>query len=180
MTIKLEAQIEAILFYKAEAVAIKKLANILNKEQAEIKLALKDLEKSLEGRGLSLIEVNEEVSLATNKECSAIIESLTKEELDRDLGKAGLETLSIILYKGPLSRAEIDYIRGVNSQSILRNLLVRGLIERTENQSDQRGFLYQVSMDFVSHLGLSKVSDIPEYESVRKDIENFKNEGSQN
>ncbi len=180
MTIKLEAQIEAILFYKAEAVAIKKLANILNKDQAEIKLALKDLEKSLEGRGLSLIEVNEEVSLATNKECSAIIESLTKEELDRDLGKAGLETLSIILYKGPLSRAEIDYIRGVNSQSILRNLLVRGLIERTENQNDQRGFLYQVSMDFVSHLGLSKVSDIPEYESVRKDIENFKNEGSQN
>lgn len=180
MTIKLEAQIEAILFYKAEAVAIKKLANILNKDQAEIKLALKDLEKSLEGRGLSLIEVNEEVSLATNKECSAIIESLTKEELDRDLGKAGLETLSIILYKGPLSRAEIDYIRGVNSQSILRNLLVRGLIERTENQSDQRGFLYQVSMDFVSHLGLSKVSDIPEYEAVRKDIENFKNEGSQN
>lgn len=180
MTIKLEAQIEAILFYKAEAVAINKLTNILNKDQAEIKLALKDLEKSLEGRGLSLIEVNEEVSLATNKECSAIIESLTKEELDRDLGKAGLETLSIILYKGPLSRAEIDYIRGVNSQSILRNLLVRGLIERTENQSDQRGFLYQVSMDFVSHIGLSKVSDIPEYESVRKDIENFKNEGSQN
>lgn len=177
---KLESQIEAILFYKAEPVAIKKLSNILNKDQAEIKLALKDLEKSLDGRGLSLIEVNEEVSLATNKECSAIIESLTKEELDRDLGKAGLETLSIILYKGPLSRAEIDYIRGVNSQSILRNLLVRGLIERTENQSDQRGFLYQVSMDFVSHLGLSKVSDIPEYESVRKDIENFKNEGSQN
>lgn len=176
---KLEAQIEAILFYKAEPVTVKKLASILNKELSEIKQALIDLEKSLENRGLSLIEVNEEVTLVTSRESSEIIESLTREELDRDLGKAGLETLSIILYKGPLSRTEIDYIRGVNSQSILRNLLVRGLIERIENQGDQRGFIYQVSMDFVSHLGLSKVSEIPEYESVRKDIENFKNEGSQ-
>lgn len=179
MTMKLEAQIEAILFYKAEPVTVKKLASILNKELSEIKQALIDLEKSLENRGLSLIEVNEEVTLVTSRESSEIIESLTREELDRDLGKAGLETLSIILYKGPLSRTEIDYIRGVNSQSILRNLLVRGLIERIENQGDQRGFIYQVSMDFVSHLGLSKVSEIPEYESVRKDIENFKNEGSQ-
>ena len=69
--------------------------------------------------------------LGTAPQMSATVETLTKEELMKDLGKAGLETISIILYKGPISRAEIDYIRGVQSNFILRNLLVRGLIEKS-------------------------------------------------
>jgi segregation and condensation protein B len=75
----------------------------------------------------------------------------------KDLGKAGLETLSIILYQGPISRAEIDYIRGVNSNFILRNLLIRGLIERVENPHDQRSFLYKPTLELISYLGLSKI-----------------------
>jgi segregation and condensation protein B len=98
---------------------------------------------------------------------------LTKEELTRDLGKAGLETLSIILYQGPISRANIDYIRGVNSQFIVRNLLIRGLIDRVENPKDARSYIYKTTIDLLSHLGISKIEELPEYEQVRKDIDSY-------
>ncbi len=176
MPILLSSQIEAVLFYKAEPLSVKRLAQILKKDEKEIKNALTELREELKGRGLTLVEWEDEVTLGTSKEVSALIETLTKEELVKDLGKAGLETLSIILYQGPLSRAEIDYIRGVNSNFILRNLLIRGLIERVDNPKDQRSFLYKPTLELISHLGLSKITDLPDYDAVRSDIENFKNE----
>ena len=112
--------------------------------------------------------------LGTAKELSPLIEQLTKEELTKDLGKAGLETLSIILYQGPITRADIDYIRGVNSQFIVRNLLIRGLVERVENPKDARSFLYKTTLDLLSHLGISKIEELPEYAQVREDIDGFK------
>lgn len=170
----LSQKIEAILFWKAEPVAIKKLASMLGEKPEAVEQALNDLENNLKGRGITIIRTDEDVVLGTAKEMSPIIEKLTKEELVRDLGKAGLETLSIILYQGPITRAEVDYIRGVNSQFILRALLVRGLVERVDNPKDQRSFMYRATTDLLAHLGLSRVSELPEYESVRKDIENFK------
>ena len=80
----------------------------------------------------------------------------------------------IILYQGPISRAELDYIRGVNSQFILRNLLVRGLIEKIDNPKDQRSFLYKPTLQLLSFIGISKIEDIPDFQSVKSDIENFK------
>lgn len=179
MPILLSSQIEAVLFYKAEPLSVKRLAQILKKDESEIKNALNELREELKGRGLTLVEWEDEVTLGTSKDVSGLIETLTKDELVKDLGKAGLETLSIILYQGPLSRAEIDYIRGVNSNFILRNLLVRGLIERVDNPKDQRSFLYKPTLELISHLGLSKITDLPDYESVRKDIEIFQNENQQ-
>jgi segregation and condensation protein B len=170
----LSQQLEAILFWKAEPVSIKKLASFLNTDVATIKSSLNELENNLRGRGLTLVRNDDEVMLGTAKEHSALIEQLTKEELTRDLGKAGLETLSIILYQGPISRSDIDYIRGVNSQFIVRNLLIRGLIERLENPKDARSFLYKTTLDLLSHLGISKIENLPEYEQVRKDIDGFK------
>ncbi len=147
---------------------------MLNVDLTAVEAGIVELESALKGRGLTLIQTDEEVMLGTSKEMSPIIEQLTKDELTRDLGKAGLETLSIILYQGPISRADIDYIRGVNSQFILRNLLIRGLVERIDNPKDARSFLYKTTLDLLSHLGISKVTDLPEYENVRKDIESFK------
>ena len=184
MKLSLESQIEALLFWKAEPISFKKLAALLQKNVEEIKVAVSNLQEQLSGRGVTLVQWEDEVTLGTAKEVSELIESLTKEELTKDLGKAGLETLSIILYQGPLSRADIDYIRGVNSQFILRNLLVRGLIERVDNPQDQRSFLYKPSLELISYLGVPKITDIPDYEAVRRDIEQFKqathDQGTQN
>ena len=176
MPLLLSSQIEAVLFHKAEPLSVKRLAQIFKKEEHEIKNALQELREELKvrGRGLTLVEWEDEVTLGTSKDVSALIETLTKEELVKDLGKAGLETLSIVLYQGPISRAEIDYIRGVNSNFILRNLLIRGLVERVENPSDLRSYLYKPTLELISYLGLSKISDLPDYESVRNDIEQFK------
>ena len=171
----LEAQIEAILFWKAEPVSVKRLSEILEKSEDEIRTALSSLKTSFAGRGLTLIELENEVTLGTAKEMSAIIEKITKEELIKDLGKAGLETLSIVLYQGPISRPEIDYIRGVNSQFILRNLLVRGLVQKVENLNDRRSFLYKPTLELLAHLGVSALTDLPDYDAVRKNIEAFKN-----
>ncbi len=170
----LAAQLEAILFWKAEPVSFKKLATLLNTDVSAVKTGLQELENILKGRGLTLVQTDEEVMLGTAKELSPLIEQLTKEELTRDLGKAGLETLSIILYQGPISRADIDYIRGVNSQFIVRNLLIRGLVERIDNPKDARSFLYKTTLDLLSHLGISKIENLPEYEQVKSDIEGFK------
>jgi segregation and condensation protein B len=171
---ELPQKIEALLFWKAEPVSLKKLAQLLDSNADAIKGAIVELEKSLQGRGITLVSTEDQVTLGTAKELSPLIEQLTKDELSRDLGKAGLETLSIVLYQGPISRADIDYIRGVNSQFILRNLLVRGLVERVSNPQDSRSFLYKPTLELLSHLGVTKIADLPEYEQVRNEIENFK------
>jgi segregation and condensation protein B len=170
----ISAQLEAVLFWKAEPVSIKKLAELLKVGPESVKEGLKELEEKLKGRGLTLVQTDEEVMLGTAKELSPLIEQLTKDELSHDLGKAGLETLSIILYQGPISRADIDYIRGVNSQFIVRNLLIRGLVERVDNPQDARSFLYQTTLSLLSHLGVSKREDLPEFTKVREDIASYK------
>ena len=176
--LNISAKLEAILFWKAEPVSFKKLAELLKVDQATVKSTIQELEKNLQNRGLTIVQTDHEVMLGTAKDFSSLIEQLTKEELTRDLGKAGLETLSIVLYQGPISRADIDYIRGVNSQFILRNLLIRGLVERIDNPKDARSFLYKTTLDLLAHLGISKVEDLPEYEKVRSDIEAFKGQSA--
>jgi segregation and condensation protein B len=167
----LDAQIESILFWKGEPMAVAKLADILKKTPHEIESALAELEQNLNGRGVQLIHKEGEVMIGTNSEMGPIIEALIKEELVKDLGKAGLETLSIILYRGPVSRRDIDYIRGVNSQFIVRNLLIRGLVEKVQNPTDQRTFLYKPTFELLAHLGLGSVDQLPEYTQVRNEID---------
>ncbi|MBX4197777.1 SMC-Scp complex subunit ScpB [Candidatus Parcubacteria bacterium] len=167
----LDAQIEAILFWKGEPLKIEKLAAILHKTEEEIKEGLTALGQKLEGRGLQLIFKDEEVMMSTRSDMGSLIEKLIKEELVKDLGKAGLETLSIILYRGPIVRRDIDYIRGVNSNFILRNLLIRGLVEKVTNPKDERSFLYKPTFELLSFLGISSIEELPEYTEVRREIE---------
>lgn len=175
----LSQKIEAVLFWKAEPVSVKKLAGLLNEDAKAIRQGIEQLEQDLKGRGVALVQTDDEVMLGTAKELSPLIEQLSKDELTRDLGKAGLETLSIVLYQGPISRANIDYIRGVNSQFILRSLLIRGLVERVDNPDDARSFLYKPTLGLLSHLGISKITDLPEYAQVRSEIESFKSPATQ-
>jgi segregation and condensation protein B len=166
----LDAVVEAILFWKGEPVAVSRLASLLKKTEDEIEAALVTLEEKLAGRGLQLVHKDGEVLLVTHPKVGPIIEILTREELVKDLGKAGLETLSIVVYQGPIARRDIDYIRGVNSNFILRNLLVRGLVEKVSDKNDQRSFLYKPTFELLSHLGLNRIEDLPEYVAYREEI----------
>lgn len=169
----LEQKIEAILFFKNEPVSIAALSKWLGEEKEAVQSALASLGESLEGRGILVVFDGENAALGTHPDASALIESLQKEEFSRELGRAGLETLAIILYKGPISRREIDHIRGVNSGFILRNLLVRGLIEKTESIAGERSFSYKPTLELFEHLGVTRKEDLPDYGNAFKKVEEF-------
>lgn len=173
---ELDKQIEAILFFKGEPIKLKKLAEWLEVREETAQEALEVLKQNLASRGLVLLTKDDEVALGTAPETAEVIEKITKEEFSKDLGKATLETLSIIIYKGPISRPEIDYIRGVNSSFILRNLMVRGLVERITKPDDSRSYLYKPTFDLLSYLGVSDISEMPEFAEVKEKINNFVSE----
>ena len=172
----LEQKLEAILFYKNEPQSIRQLAKLLEKDEAEIKEALGNLQNSLHNRGICLIIDEKEATLATTPETKELLEKIAKDEMKAEIGKAGLETLAIILYNGPVSRREIDHIRGVNSTFILRNLSLRGLIERDAESLDQRTPKYRGTLNLLAHLGLKNISELPEFESLKKKTEEVKNQ----
>jgi segregation and condensation protein B len=80
-----------------------------------------------------------------------------------------LEVISIVAYRGPITRSEIEAIRGVNSSYTVRSLMLRGLMERIENPNDSRGYLYKISFDFLKKLGIDSVERLPEFETLSKD-----------
>lgn len=169
---ELESKIEGLLFYKGEDMTISKIAEVFKVEIEDVNQAILKLEQSLQNRGLTLIRKDNSICLGISKELSPVIESIRKEELTKDLSKASVETLSIIIYKNGVSRSEIDYIRGVNSSFIIRNLLVRGLIEKIVDEKDTRRNIYRPSFDTLSYMGVTSVENLPNYEKVRSELEN--------
>jgi len=166
----LESKIEAILFWKGEPVSLGKLGEFLKVSSGELLEAISILKTNLTSRGIVLQENNTEYSLGTNALHSKLIENLQKEELNKDLSKASLETLSVILYKNGASRAEIDYIRGVNSSFTLRALSIRGLAEKTLDPKDSRKYIYKPSFELLSFMGVTSVTELPGYKEVNKAI----------
>ena len=165
--------IQAILFYQAEPLRIDRLATLLKHSEEDVLAAIKILEERLLSSGLRLLINGDEVTLGTSPDASEVIEAITKEELSKDLSKAALETLAIVLYKGPITRAEIDYIRGVNSTFTLRNMLIRGLVEKVDNPEDSRSFLYKPTFQLLEYMGVTKPEDLPEYEQSVATLEGF-------
>jgi segregation and condensation protein B len=166
----LEKKIEAILFWKGEPVSRKKLSDILQVGDLEINSGLEKLKEILSGRGVVLVENGNEVMLSTPPEMSKLFEDLQKEELNKELSKASLETLSIVLYKNGVSRSEIDYIRGVNSGFTLRALSVRGLVEKITDPEDSRRYLYKPSFNLLSLLGVTSITELPEYSEIQNSL----------
>lgn len=162
----LEQKIEGLLFYKGEGMTIKKIAEILGVSVDEVNSALEILQNNLSGRGVAIIRNGDEVMMSVAKELSSFIESMRKDEITKELSKATLETLSIVLYKNGVTRSEIDYIRGVNSSFILRNLLIRGLINKESDSKDIRRMLYKPTLDTLSYMGVTRIEDLPDYVNV--------------
>lgn len=170
----LSKKIESILFYSSEPVSVSFLSNLLDVKKEDITESMDKLDESLKSRGIRLLEANKEYSLVTAPEHAALVEKMIKEEREKDLGRAGIETLSIIAYKGPVTKKEIEYIRGVNSQYALRSLLLRGLVERKASQNDERMVVYTITGETLRFLGLSRVEDLPEYLQSRKQLDDVK------
>lgn len=163
MSLSPSATLEALLFAEGGPMDQKQLLEVLKVEESLLRRAILELESDLENRGLSLIQAGDTLELRTSAEAAPLIRILRERELSRDLGKASLETLAIILYRGTALRSEIDWVRGVNSGAALRALLLRGLIEREEDVTDKRRARFKATVDALAHLGISKAEDLPRY-----------------
>lgn len=163
------AALEALLFIHGEPIVLKKIGETLKISAEETKELLAEFEKRLaaEGRGLHLISMDTQVQLATKPELNPALEDFVKSELSEELTPASLEVLSIVSYLGPISRSRMEYIRGVNSSFILRNLLLRGLVERYPDPEYTLAYLYQPSFELLRHLGVKSAKDLPEYEKFK-------------
>lgn len=157
------AQLEALLFAAGEPLSKKRLASMLGVSRELLQKATDTLRQELSGRGLDLVETEEELELRTHADAFELTKQLRENELSRDLGKAGLEALAVILYRGNATRSEVDWVRGVNSSQTIRSLLLRGLIERTEDTADKRRARYKPTVDALAHLGAGEREALPRF-----------------
>jgi segregation and condensation protein B len=176
---KTASSMEAILFIFGEQIDKKKLAGALKVDESEIEEAAKTLSQKFlsQDSGIILMENGGKYMLATKPQHAALVEKFITEDLKEDLTPAALETLSIIAYFGPALRAQIDYLRGVNSSFILRSLLIRGLVNR---KIKGNAYEYEVSFDFLKYMGVNQVSQMPQYDKYQKSKEQFFTEHKEN
>ncbi len=168
--LKLQSLFESILFVASKPVKLKELAKIAAVEPAEAKEAIGLLIELRKQSGIVILESDDQYQMATSPENSEAVKNFLNQDLREKLTDATVEVLAIIAYRQPISKAEIEAIRGVNSQYSIRHLLMRGLIEKTPNPSDARGFLYQTTTEFLQHLGLLSMKDLPEFSELTKHI----------
>ena len=169
----LNSTIESILFVANKpltAKAISKLASTDNSvKEAAVEKALQEIAAERRQSGIVLLEANGSWQLATNPENSDTVKAVLNAELREKLTDATVETLAIIAYRQPISRGEIEAIRGVNCQYSIRHLLIRGLIQRS-TAKDSRQVLYETTLEFLQHMGISSVSELPEFEKLVEKI----------
>jgi len=171
------AALEALLFVYGEPMSISRIAKLLGVGEEEIKDSASALAKKYDDAesGLFIIELDGKYQLVTKPEFGLLAQEIIQEEMNEELTGASVETLSLIAYGGPISRPQIDFIRGVNSSFIVRSLLMRGLIDRKPDERRHNLFMYSVSFDFLKKLGIGSFADLPNYDSNRVYIENFLN-----
>lgn len=173
------AELEALLFIHGEPLANKKAEKILELGKEDLEQLVSELDKRLaaDGRGIALVRDGEKLQFATKPRFAKLVEGFVKEEMSEDLTPATLEALSIIAYLSPVTRSEIDYRRGVNSSFTLRNLMLRGLIERYPDPERPASLLYRPTFEFFRHLGVKGKEELPDFEKFRAALTISQEEG---
>jgi segregation and condensation protein B len=161
--------IEALLFVSGEPVSFDKIQKKLGIKKDELRSIIDELSRDYSERGIHILEFESGIEMVTSSEVSSFLGEFIKSELQEDLSQAALETLAIIVYRGPVSRARMEDIRGVNCTFVLRNLLIRGLIKRENSPESARSFVYSITSDFLKKLGLKSVEELPEYKKYATD-----------
>jgi len=160
----LSARIEGLLFVSSALVSLSQLAKVLGVSENVVASTLNDLDAHYKsaGRGLRLMRVKSRVQLTTAPEISDTIEKFLDLDTTTTLSQAALETLAIIAYKQPITRPEVDVIRGVNSDAVLRTLLSKGLIEELGRaDTPGRPIYYGTTPEFLQYFGLESLDELP-------------------
>ena len=164
----LKAKIEGILFVSAKALNEKKLAEVVGAKREDVIKAVDELAEeynSSEG-GLRIIRHGKDVRMSTSSEIAKVVQQYLKDETTGELTKPSLEALTIVAYRGPVTKGELEQVRGVNCSLILRNLMMRGLVEAS-GEHGMPTTTYSVTSDFLRFLGIPNVEQLPEYDKLR-------------
>lgn len=168
----IDVLIEGFLFYKASPQKKQTIQKVFGISSEDFTVALEILKTRLQNGATRIIETEEKIQLVTSAEMAPIIEELRKRDFKTSIGKAGAETLAIILYRGPVTRTEVDRVRGVNSSFIIRNLLTRGLIERNYSK-ETNSYKYSTSTNLLSHLGVENKHELPNFANINNTLDNL-------
>lgn len=163
------SQLESILFVASKSLSFQELAKAMNLSVDKVRDAVETLKVKHhhDDSGIRILVVEDVVQMATNPENATAVEQFMKDEVAGELTKAQLETLTVIAYRGPITRPELEQIRGVNCAIIIRNLLMRGLLEE-QDSAEKLMPVYLISTEALSHLGVDSVDRLPEYEVLSK------------
>lgn len=164
---------QAFLFAEGGSLALRRLAELVGCKEPQLMPALRLLSERLKDSGISLVLTDTEAALAVSSDAAGKVQEAFELELAREIGSAGLEVLAILLYRGPSTRADIDYIRGVNTSTTLRTLLARGLVLRASNPSDAREFIYRPTVELLAHLGVTDSKNLPDYVKIKGELASF-------
>jgi len=164
----IKPKIESLLFTAAKPMAIKDLASLINKPVKEVQASCDALMKEYkdEKRGIEIIKNSAKYQMVSAPDQAKLIQEFIKDETVGELTRPSLETLTIIAYRGPISKIDLERIRGVNCSLILRNLLIRGLIE---HRTEKKEIYYNITFDFIRFLGINNIKELPDYERLNTD-----------
>lgn len=164
-----KSKIESLLFVASRPLSLKKISDEVGGEKEETKKILRELveEYRSAGRGIQVMEIDGEYQMSTSSNTSKMVKEFLKDEMTGELTRPALETLTIIAYRGPISKPELEQIRGVNCGLILRNLMIKGLAEAKTRDTGGE-VLYNITFDFLRHLGLNGVDELPDYDKLSK------------
>jgi len=163
----LKSKIESLLFISNQPLTLKKLANLTKSNPDKVKRAIRELraDYNQKDKGIAIQKIGDKVQMVTAGDNAKVVKDYIKEETTGELSRASLETLTIVAYRGPITRAELEQIRGVNCAIILRNLLMRGLIAETTDKKKMQT-VYNITFDFLKFLGINEQSELPDYEKL--------------
>ena len=176
---ELKSNIESLLFIASRPIDKKEIAKNMGQSVNYLEEIFNDLiqEYKDKNKGINIVNSGQTLQMVTNPQNSEYVQKFLKTETCQELTPASLETLSIIAYRGPLTKIEIEKIRGINCSVILRRLLVKGLItEKSANKArvnegqivSADSNIYSVSVNFIKHLGINDVQELPDYERLNK------------
>ena len=166
----MQSKIESLLFIASKPLTLKQLAELLKKEKDEVE---KELNKMIavyeeEKRGVQIIKNEGKYQMVSSPDNAKVVQDFIKDETTGELTRPSLETLTIIAYREPISKLDLERIRGVNCSLILRNLMLRGLVEENFDKQKNENY-YSVTLDFIRFLGINSVSELPDYEKLSQD-----------
>lgn len=163
------SKLESILFVASKPLFVKKMAKVLGVDEDNINVELENLriKYNTHNSGIILIQNNNEWQMVSNPDNREAAENFLKAEVSGELTRPQLETLTVVAYCGPVTKPELEQLRGVNCALILRNLMMRGLVKEVE---DPTNFLptFEVTVDYMRHLGINSLKELPDYDKLHK------------